>query len=164
MARFVIARLGGRQWWMITLALIVAAAVVLALAAGRADSDDGAAGDANTAGETAPSSMPESTPADTGVSAPSDPPAQACDSDDLKGPSKPSGDAVEVSTEQNLADVVRARSGQTTYWLAPGVHRLGRDKYDQVQPHRGDTFIGAPRLVRRFVATVACTDSVSLGW
>ncbi len=148
MARFVIARLGGRQWWMITLALIVAAAVVLALAAGRADSDDGAAGDANTAGEPAPSSMPESTPADTGVSAPSDPPAETCDSDDdLKGPSKPPGEAVEVSTEQNLADVVRARSGQTTYWLAPGVHRLGRNKYDQVQPHRGDTFIGAPGAI-----------------
>ena len=96
MARFVIARLGGRQWWMITLALIVAAAVVLALAAGRADSDDGTAGDANTAGETAPSSMPESTPADTGVSAPSDPSAKTCDSEDLKGPSKPPGDAVEV--------------------------------------------------------------------
>jgi len=50
MARFVIARLGGRQWWMITLALVVAAAVVLALAAGRADSDDGTAGDSNTVG------------------------------------------------------------------------------------------------------------------
>ena len=148
MARFVIARLGGRQWWMITLALVVAAAVVLALAAGRADSDDGTAGDANTVGESAaPSSLPESTPTDTGVSAPSDPPAQMCDSDDHKGPSKPPPGAVEVSTEQNLADVVRAGSGQATYWLAPGVHRLGRDKYDQVQPHRGDSFIGAPGAI-----------------
>ena len=149
MARFVIARLGGRQWWMITLALVVAAAVVLALAAGRADSDDGTAGDSNAVGESAaPSSVPEATPTDTGVSAPSDPPAQVCGSgDDLKGPSKPPAGAVEVSTEQNLADLVRTGSGQATYWLAPGVHRLSRDKYDQVQPHRGDTFIGAPGAI-----------------
>jgi hypothetical protein len=131
---------------MITLALVVAAAVVLALAAGRANSDDGTAGDSNTVGESAAPSMPETTP-ESGGSAPSDPTVQVFDRDDCKGLSKPPTGAVEVSTEQNLADVVRAGSGQATYWLAPGVHRLGRDKYDQVQPHRGDTFIGAPRAI-----------------
>jgi hypothetical protein len=54
---------------------------------------------------------------------------------------------VEVSTEQNLDDVVRARSGGTTYWLAPGTHHLGKDTYDQVQPHRSDVFIGAPGAI-----------------
>ena len=70
-----------------------------------------------------------------------------CDSPALKGPSKPPADAVEVSTHQNLADVVRARSGRTTYWLAPGTHRLGSGKYDQVMPHRGDTFIAGPGAI-----------------
>ena len=42
---------------------------------------------------------------------------------------------------------VRARSAQTTYWLSPGIHRLGKGIYDQVVPHPGDTFVGAPGAI-----------------
>jgi nitrous oxidase accessory protein NosD len=54
---------------------------------------------------------------------------------------------VVVSTSQNLADVVAAQGGKTTYWLSPGTHRLGNGVYDQVIPHAGDTFVGAPGAV-----------------
>ena len=49
--------------------------------------------------------------------------------------------------EESLADVVAAHSGKTTYWLTPGVHRLGEGPWDQVMPHAGDTFIGGPGAV-----------------
>ena len=63
------------------------------------------------------------------------------------GRPRPPANAVEVSTEENLADVVRGRSAQTTYWLSPGIHRLGKGIYDQVVPHPGDTFVGAPGAI-----------------
>ena len=147
MARFVIARLRGR-WWLATLVLMVAAAVVLALAAGRADSDDGTARDSDTAGGSAASGgPPASESAELETSAPTSPVAQICDSDALNGPSKPPADAVRVSTEDNLVEVVKAHGENTTYWLAPGTHRLGKGVYTQVFPHAGDKFIGAPGAV-----------------
>jgi phage-related protein len=147
MVRLIGKGLGGR-WWLATITLIVAAAVVLAVAAGRADSNDRDAADSETAtASAAPSSVPGSASAEAGALAPPTPPAKVCESATLRGPSKPPADAVEVSTEQSLADVVRAGSARTTYWLAPGTHRLGEDKYDQVMPRRGDTFIGAPGAI-----------------
>jgi Right handed beta helix region len=132
-------------WWPVTVVLVVAATVVLVFAAGRADSNDQTAPDSDTV--TTASSQPASTPMESGGSAPTSAVAKMCDSPALNGPSKPPADAVEVSTDQNLADVVRARSGRATYWLAPGTHRLGRDTYDQVMPHRGDTFVGGPGAI-----------------
>lgn len=35
----------------------------------------------------------------------------------------------------------------TTYWFAPGRHTLGNDRYGQIIPADGDTFIGAPGAV-----------------
>jgi hypothetical protein len=35
----------------------------------------------------------------------------------------------------------------TTFWLAPGTHRLGDDEYDQIQPKDGDVYLGAPGAV-----------------
>jgi hypothetical protein len=54
---------------------------------------------------------------------------------------------VAVSTRQSLVKVVAAHGKNTTYWLAPGTHRLGKGAYNQVFPHAGDVFIGAPGAV-----------------
>jgi len=54
---------------------------------------------------------------------------------------------VEVSTTEGLSEVVAAHSAGTTYWLSPGHHRLGKGAYNQVIPHTGDTFVGAPGAV-----------------
>jgi hypothetical protein len=141
MVRLIGKGLGGR-WWAATVVLMVAAAVVLALAAGRADSDDGTAPES-----TEPANLPASSPAEPGGSAPTSPPARACDVATPEGPAEPPAGAVEVSTEEDLADLVRRRDKETTYWLAPGTHDLGKDRYDQVMPHAGDTFVGAPGAV-----------------
>jgi len=129
---------------------MVAAAVVLVLAAGNHGSDDQATGSADqpaAAATLTPSSAPASTPAEPGASAPTSAGPRVCDSKALVGPSKPPADAVTVSTDQNLADVVKSNPGRTTYWLSPGTHHLGKGSYDQVLPHASDTFIGAPGAV-----------------
>jgi parallel beta-helix repeat protein len=54
---------------------------------------------------------------------------------------------VSVSTQEKLTTVVEAHSEGTTFWLAPGTHHLGNGRYNQVQPHAGDTFIGAPGAI-----------------
>src|SRR5215212_5807240 len=116
MVRLIGKGLGGR-WWLATITLVVAAAVVLAVAAGRADSNDRDAADPETATASAtPSSVPGSASAEAGALAPPTPPAKVCESATLRGPSKRPAEAVEVSTEQSLADVVRAGSARTTYW------------------------------------------------
>ncbi|MPY86210.1 MAG: right-handed parallel beta-helix repeat-containing protein, partial [Actinophytocola sp.] len=43
--------------------------------------------------------------------------------------------------------MTEAEPPHTTFWLAPGVHRLGAQKYDQVVPKKGNTYIGAPGAV-----------------
>jgi Right handed beta helix region len=130
---------------MVTVVLMVATAVVLALAAGRADSDDQTSPESGV-GTTA-DTIPAPSPEESGSAAPTAPVAEMCDSGALSGPAEPPADAVKVSTEESLADVVRARPARTTYWLSPGIHRLEKSAYDQVVPHRGDTFIGAPGAI-----------------
>ena len=139
----------GARWWVATIVLIVAAAVVLALAVGDGDSDDGTASGSQppVPGTAASMSQPASTPEEPGASAPTSPVAKRCDSADLDGPAEPPADAVTVSADQNLADVVKTRGANTTYWLAPGTHRLGKGSYEQVIPHTGDSFVGAPGAV-----------------
>ena len=146
MARRIIEALGAR-WRVATIVLVVAAAVVLALAARNAESQDDASDSGAPVSGTSSGSPPASTPPEAGASAPTSPVSQRCDSADLEGPSTPPGDAVTVSANQNLADVVKAHGGNTTYWLAAGTHRLGMGSYEQVLPHAGDTFVGAPGAV-----------------
>lgn len=137
-----------RLWWLLTAVLLVATMVVLVLAVGNADSDDQSADGTETAAETsAPVSVSPSTSVSAASSAPTAPTAKRCDSAALKGPAKPPPDAVQVSTEQDLANVVKAHGPGTTYWLAPGVHRLGKGTYNQVVPHAKDAFVGAPGAV-----------------
>ena len=140
MARKIAATLAARKWALASAVLVIATAVVLGIAARNAASDSGPATTEQPVAS-ASSSVGSASPV------PTTPPEPTCDSADLKGPSAPPSDAVEVSTTQSLADVVAAHSPKTTYWLAPGNHRLGKGAYSQVIPHPGDTFIGAPDAV-----------------
>ena len=70
-----------------------------------------------------------------------------CDTPALAGPSTAQPGAIVVQPTQKLDDLVESRSSGATYWLAPGVHTLGNDQYDQVSPNTGDTFIGAPGAI-----------------
>lgn len=79
--------------------------------------------------------------------APAAPPARPCSGIAPAGPSSPPAGAITVSPGQNLGDVVDGHGPGTTYWLAPGVHALGDGAYDQVIPHAGDTFLGAPGAI-----------------
>jgi Right handed beta helix region len=65
------------------------------------------------------------------------------------GPAEAPAQAVRVnpSVVGDLWHKTEANPPGTTFWLAPGTHRLGRDMYDQVQPKAGDTYLGAPGAV-----------------
>ena len=41
---------------------------------------------------------------------------------------------------------MQSRQGRV-FWLAPGIHRLGRNQYSQVIPKNRQVFIGAPGAV-----------------
>jgi hypothetical protein len=147
MVRRLIAKPATRKWAG-SIVLIVAAAVVVGIAVRNTNSDDSSAGsDPSLAGITAASQLATSPAAEATSTAPKTPPAETCDSEALHGPSEAPGNAVTVSTEESLADVVAAHPRKTTYWLSPGIHRLGKGPWDQVIPHAGDRFIGAPGAV-----------------
>ena len=147
MVRGIAAKPTARKW-VGSIVLIIAAAVVVGIAARDANSDDSSAGsDPSLAGTSAASPVASSPATEASSAAPQTPPTERCDSDALDGPSKAPANAVTVSKEESLADVVAAHSGKTTYWLTPGVHRLGKSPWDQVMPHAGDTFIGGPGAV-----------------
>lgn len=74
-------------------------------------------------------------------------PTKVCDTAGLAGPASPPAGAVTVTPAQNLGDVVDSHGNGTTYWLAPGIYKLGTGVYDQVIPHSGDHFIGAPGAI-----------------
>jgi Right handed beta helix region len=74
-------------------------------------------------------------------------PVRVCGSSVLRGPSTPPPDAVVVRPPQNLDTVTQTHREGTTFWLAPGVHRLGSGEYDQVEPKTGNRYVGAPGAV-----------------
>jgi hypothetical protein len=79
---------------------------------------------------------------------PSEPPAEICgDTDLLSGPSTAPADAIEVSTSDDLGEMVDDAPPGTTFWLAPGTHTLPLGEYSQVIPKDGDVFIGAPGAI-----------------
>ena len=121
-----------------SIVVILVAAIVLGVAARSADTNDSERPVAQAA---PPNALPSSS------TAPKAPPAQRCDNAVLDGPSVPPAQAVTVPTGESLVDVVAAHPGNTTYWLSPGVHRLGKGPFMQVFPHAGDTFVGAPGAV-----------------
>lgn len=77
-----------------------------------------------------------------------DSPTAVCDNT-LAGPATaPAGAvAIDPAVDGNLTDETRANPPGTTFWLAPGTHTLGRDRYGQVTPKDGNTYLGAPGAV-----------------
>jgi hypothetical protein len=65
------------------------------------------------------------------------------------GPKTAPSGAVTVDAAKTGDLVAKTRSSPagTTFWLAPGTHRLGDGAYDQLTPKDGDVFVGAPGAV-----------------
>ncbi|MBE1592150.1 right-handed parallel beta-helix repeat-containing protein [Nonomuraea angiospora] len=71
--------------------------------------------------------------------------AAVCGSSSLNGPTTPPAGAVVVPAGDNSG--VNLRQANTTYYFETGTHTLGTDKYAQIMPGNGATFIGAPGAV-----------------
>ncbi|MEU4346024.1 right-handed parallel beta-helix repeat-containing protein [Streptomyces sp. NPDC023838] len=65
------------------------------------------------------------------------------------GPAKAPTGAVTVdpSVVGDLAAKTKSSPAHTTFWLRPGTHRLDPDRYAQVLPKEGDSYLGAPGAV-----------------
>jgi hypothetical protein len=70
-----------------------------------------------------------------------------CGADSLRGPAARPAGSRRVDTSEQLDALVDRSAPGTTFWLEPGVHRLGGGDYDQVTPKDGMTFVGAPGAV-----------------
>lgn len=80
--------------------------------------------------------------------APTAPPARICANQKaLSGPVSAPPGAVVVTTSENLNQVTQAHPEGTTFWLTPGVHRLGTSPFAQVIPKNRDTYVGAPGAI-----------------
>lgn len=117
---------------ILALTLVVALVVTLAVLIGTGDENSAARDPADTTKEQAPKG----------------PPVRVCgDRSTLDGPKRPPAGAVVVGTEERLDELARQHPAGTTFWLEPGVHRLGVGEFDQVVPQDGDTYLGAPGAV-----------------
>ncbi|MVO88730.1 right-handed parallel beta-helix repeat-containing protein [Streptomyces sp. p1417] len=65
------------------------------------------------------------------------------------GPAKAPAGAVPVdpAVVGDLAAKTRKNPPHTTFWLRPGKHRLDPDRYAQVEPKKGNRYLGAPGAV-----------------
>ncbi|WP_188306055.1 right-handed parallel beta-helix repeat-containing protein, partial [Streptomyces sp. CBMA123] len=54
---------------------------------------------------------------------------------------------VDPAVVGDLAAKTRNSPPNTTFWLEPGTHRLAADRYAQVVPKEGDSYLGAPGAV-----------------
>ncbi|MEU6120446.1 right-handed parallel beta-helix repeat-containing protein [Streptomyces sp. NPDC047123] len=65
------------------------------------------------------------------------------------GPTKAPAGAVTVDPAKvgDLAAKTKKNPPNTTFWLRPGTHRLAADRYAQVIPKKGNTYVGAPGAV-----------------
>ncbi|MFE5506142.1 right-handed parallel beta-helix repeat-containing protein [Amycolatopsis japonica] len=80
--------------------------------------------------------------------APSGGVAQVCGKLPPGPPAAPPGAVtVDPAIPGDLAAKTRASGPGTTFWLAPGTHRLGDDRFDQVQPKAGNVYVGAPKAI-----------------
>ncbi|MEU7403211.1 right-handed parallel beta-helix repeat-containing protein [Streptomyces sp. NPDC044948] len=74
--------------------------------------------------------------------------ARVC-ADPEPGPAKAPAGAVTVdpAVPGDLAAKTGSSPPHTTFWLRPGTHTLAPDRYAQVAPKEGDTYLGAPGAV-----------------
>ncbi len=54
---------------------------------------------------------------------------------------------VDPAVDADLTRKTVSSPSGTTFWLAPGVHTLGRDQFGQVRPKDGNVYIGAPGAI-----------------
>ncbi|TNC28617.1 right-handed parallel beta-helix repeat-containing protein [Amycolatopsis alkalitolerans] len=81
--------------------------------------------------------------------APVTPPAAAVCDKQPSGPSSAPAGAVTVDPKVagDLVAKTKSSPAGTTFWLAPGTHRLGSGKFDQIAPKDGDQYVGAPGAI-----------------
>ena len=119
-----------------------------------------------SATEPPPPTAPVTPPPPAGT-APTNPGPVVCDSASLAGPASAPTGAVVVQPSQSLDVLADEYAAGTTFWLAPGIHKLPTGQYDQVQPKSGDTFIGAPGAIldgqhKNFYAFTGYASNVSI--
>ncbi|KJS52525.1 lipoprotein [Streptomyces rubellomurinus subsp. indigoferus] len=74
--------------------------------------------------------------------------ARVCDRPEAGPATAPAGAvAVDPGVVGDLAAKTKASPPNTTFWLGPGTHRLEADRYAQVVPKEGDSYLGAPGAV-----------------
>jgi hypothetical protein len=85
---------------------------------------------------------------------PTTPPAQICGNAEILGggPTTPPAGAIVVPAGDNSNLTPNWHENgfsaqDKTFWFAPGVHTLGTDEFDQIQPGNGSTYIGAPGAI-----------------
>jgi hypothetical protein len=98
------------------------------------------------------SSAPDEDPASSQVAAtsaaPAGPVAAVCDKMPPGPATAPAGAVtVDPAVPGDLATKTKNSPSGTTFWLKPGAHHLGDDRFDQVQPKDGDVYVGAPGAV-----------------
>nr|WP_221472375.1 right-handed parallel beta-helix repeat-containing protein [Amycolatopsis umgeniensis] len=74
--------------------------------------------------------------------------AQVCDKLPA-GPAEAPAGAVKIdpAVPGDLATKTRSSPAGTTFWLAPGTHKLGDDRFDQVNPKQGNVYLGGPNAI-----------------
>jgi hypothetical protein len=74
--------------------------------------------------------------------------AAVCDKEPAGPAAAPPGAVtVDPKVVGDLVAKTKAGPAGTTFWLAPGTHRLGSGNYDQVMPKDGDVYLGAPGAI-----------------
>jgi hypothetical protein len=98
-------------------------------------------------GRTTPPS-PSSSPAASTSSSAAAQPGQVCGKT-RPGPASVPNGAVTVDPAKagDLSAKAESSAAGSTFWLAPGTHRLPPEEFAQVEPKNGDTFLGAPGAV-----------------
>ncbi|GAA3088919.1 nitrous oxidase accessory protein NosD [Kribbella aluminosa] len=133
----------GAAWYRQRRTLVAGGVLLLVggLSAGALVADDRPASKTSQGSPTAPTT-------DAAVKAPSTPPAKICgNSEALAGSAQAPRGAVVVSTAQNLQNLTVQYPAGTTFWLAPGKHRLPDDEFVQVIPKDGNRYLGAPGAI-----------------
>ncbi|MFG1907829.1 right-handed parallel beta-helix repeat-containing protein [Kribbella sp. NPDC048928] len=119
--------------------LVVGALVTLAVTV--RNRDDAPAGSLGSAPSVAPATQAP-------VTAPTAPPAKICgNAKALAGPATAPAGAIVVGTGDDLDDLTTKNPPGTTFWLTPGLHRLGTGAYAQVIPKDGNVYVGAPGAI-----------------
>jgi hypothetical protein len=125
-------------------------AALLTLALLTAAGCDSASGDRPEPTKPSTSAPPSSAPSTSAPdrSTPAVSVARMC-AKPAAGPAKAPAGAVTVdaAVPGDLAAKTKSSPPNTTFWLRPGTHRLEQDRFAQIIPKEGDSYLGAPGAV-----------------